>query len=771
MSQSKLFSYFGKKRKEIEVENQNISESATNSISMAEQPHTSKKLKEGNGSEFFTNTNEPCQPLLETYPKRLFGSKQRSFYSDWYNKYKWLEYSEELDACFCFPCRVFLPYTKEKTFTKTGFRNWKHACESGKGFDQHSQSPDHTSAMILWVDRDKRDVTNNTVKDIVVQPTSEQRQWLFTVFHVVRYLSANELPLRGDTETDIITGDGLFLRTFSQLLFPLDPKLIDIHTRLPVNAKYTSHDIQDEVIEELASLTQEKISDEIKEAKLFTIMADGTTDKNRKEVQGLVCRYWSPGGNVKEHCLNIEGVDERSAKGIFGFIKKTLDKFGIGMDGLVSQSYDGASVMSGDRNGLKILISEECQRYVLYIHCFLHRVSLVVVHAMENISDIKEYFDIISSLYQFFKKSAVLNMYEGTQLKRLIATRWSGHFDSTNHVNKNYGQILKALHLACKNKKLKSEERALAIGLVNQMGGEGDEVFIFINCLLMEILTPINIVVKTLQSSQENLHSAIQVVNAVREDLKSTRSLLNDVFIEKMISDFKEKNQITVERSKEKRSKSVPAHFQDFVITDPIPADSNYSNNAQTFKECLDLIETEFERRFSNDDVTLWHSMESLSPKFEKFLDADLLNPLFEYAKTIPVIQREYSRLNVSVEDLKGECRIFSRVLKNKEFTKDGNGVVDLVDFASHIIEKYVESAPILCSLYRVAITAGFSSTRVECLFSSLTRVDSPQRRSMLTKRECQLAYLAFESKTLLDISFDTFLHAWKTKPRKLTDI
>ena len=97
-----------------------------------------------------------------------------------------------------------------------------------------------------------------------------------------------------------------------------------------------------------------------------------------------------------------------------------------------------------------------------------------------------------------------------------------------------------------------------------------------------------------------------------------------------MISDFKEKNQITVERSKEKRSKSVPAHFQDF--------DSNYSNNAQTFKECLDLIETEFERRFSNDDVTLWHSMESLSPKFEKFLDADLLNPLFEYAKTISYV-------------------------------------------------------------------------------------------------------------------------------------
>ena len=106
-----------------------------------------------------------------------------------------------------------------------------------------------------------------------------------------------------------MSGDGLFLRTFSHLLFPLDPELIEIHKRLPANAKYTSNDIQDEVIAVLASLTQEKIAEE--EANLFTIMAGGTTDKNSKEVQGLVCRYWTPNGNLKEHCLNIEGIDDR----------------------------------------------------------------------------------------------------------------------------------------------------------------------------------------------------------------------------------------------------------------------------------------------------------------------------------------------------------------------------------------------------------------------------------------------------------------------------
>ena len=71
-----------------------------------------------------------------------------------------------------------------------------------------------------------------------------------------------------------------------------------------------------------------------------------------------------------------------------------------------------------------------------------------------------------------------------------------------------------------------------------------------------------------------------------------------------------------------------------------------------------------------------------------------------------------------------------------------------------------------------MAVTAGFRSTRVECLFSSLTGVDSPQRRSMKTKRECDHAYLAFESQVLMnEISFESFLAEWKLTAKKLFDI
>ena len=131
---------------------------------------------------------------------------------------------------------------------------------------------------------------------------------------------------------------------------------------------------------------------------------------------------------------------------------------------------------------------------------------------MENISEIKEYFEIVSSLYKFFKKSAVLEANDGTALKRLIATRWSGHHDSTHQVNNNYGDLINALRSASINKKLKSGDRALVLGLLHQI--EEDEMFVFVNCML-EVLKPINLVVKQLQSTGENLSSAVGVINCI----------------------------------------------------------------------------------------------------------------------------------------------------------------------------------------------------------------------------------------------------------------
>ena len=84
MSQSKLFSYFGRKRKEMEeMERENIAESTSSGTTMKQPPTKSMKLNVAYAPDFINDTKEPCQPFLDMYPKRTFGRKQRSFNSDW----------------------------------------------------------------------------------------------------------------------------------------------------------------------------------------------------------------------------------------------------------------------------------------------------------------------------------------------------------------------------------------------------------------------------------------------------------------------------------------------------------------------------------------------------------------------------------------------------------------------------------------------------------------------------------------------------------------
>ena len=51
---------------------------------------------------------------------------------------------------------------------------------------------------------------------------------------------------------------------------------------LPKNAKYTSREIQNEVIETLAEIVRDRVAEKYKEAELFTLMMDGTTDSNHR---------------------------------------------------------------------------------------------------------------------------------------------------------------------------------------------------------------------------------------------------------------------------------------------------------------------------------------------------------------------------------------------------------------------------------------------------------------------------------------------------------
>ena len=132
------------------------------------------------------------------------------------------------------------------------------------------------------------------------------------------------------------------------MLFYFQPELKDIALRLPKNSSCFTKDIQNESISVVAELVHQKVADEVKAAKYFTIMVDGTTDKSFHGMQRLVVRCFSK----EEECIIEKALDVRpsgrSSSDIFQFVRTSIEKYGLTFDGLISQAYDGASVMSGD---------------------------------------------------------------------------------------------------------------------------------------------------------------------------------------------------------------------------------------------------------------------------------------------------------------------------------------------------------------------------------------------------------------------------------------
>ena len=68
----------------------------------------------------------------------------------------------------------------------------------------------------------------------------------------------------------------------------------------------------------------------------------------------------------------------------------------------------------------------------------------------------------------------------------------------------------------------------------------------------------------------------------------------------------------------------------------------------QTVVEVCDLLGEELSRRFRRENTCIWVAMHALSPESDSFFDPDALLPLFNYAKTVPLINKLWVTNGVS---------------------------------------------------------------------------------------------------------------------------
>lgn len=314
------------------------------------------------------------------FPKQTDG---RSFQSKWLQTFSWLEYSKERDAAFCFPCRQFSIANSNDIFCSIGYQKWEKALAKGQGLKKHETSSNHLSAMVAWKENVMRDTNNLRISSLINDTVLEKRQYYVKeIIATIMFLAENECPFRGDWDKLHHDESGLFQNMFKYML-KRDERLRKAQDAMPQNALYTSADIQNEIIHTIANCLRQRIVDEVNEASYLTLMCDGSKDKNGNEIFSIAFRYIKDGKAI-ETLLCFEKADDQTANGFFQLIVNKIEEHNIDHKKILSQCYDGASVMSGKNSGLQTLIQKHFNQVIPYVHCISHRLHLVVVGIVTN---------------------------------------------------------------------------------------------------------------------------------------------------------------------------------------------------------------------------------------------------------------------------------------------------------------------------------------------------------------------------------------------------
>ena len=103
---------------------------------------------------------------------------------------------------------------------------------------------------------------------------------------------------------------------------------------------------------------------------------------------------------IFERFLTFVEADSLDASSLSAFILDTLRNNSLDLQCLVSQGYDGASVMSGRCAGVQEKICEVVPQAV-YVHCYAHCLNLVLVDSSKIVSAASEFFALMETLCFF----------------------------------------------------------------------------------------------------------------------------------------------------------------------------------------------------------------------------------------------------------------------------------------------------------------------------------------------------------------------------------
>jgi hypothetical protein len=137
----------------------------------------------------------------------------------------------------------------------------------------------------------------------------------------------------------------------------------------------------------IGKLVKSAIVKSINDCKAWALIADTTPDVSHHEQLSICVRIVDKYGYCFEHLLCCTRASGTTARSLFDTIMKALKAEGVTFGKIVTQTYDGASNMSGYCNGLQAIVQKEIGNHVVYTHCYAHTLNLVLSDSVRKTCD------------------------------------------------------------------------------------------------------------------------------------------------------------------------------------------------------------------------------------------------------------------------------------------------------------------------------------------------------------------------------------------------
>lgn len=455
----------------------------------------------------------------------------RAFNNSWYEKYNWLTGSVNHNKLFCWPCVLFCNNnSSENVWSKSGYNDLKNLY---RGLAIHNKSIQHISSNSKFTIMKKQKVSIaaavDSARKIEIEnfnsKVKENRQILKSLIEITMHLCMQELPFRGHDESDESLNRGNF-KELVNFVSKFDTHLKDFLDKDSDSRSVfsgTSKTIQNELIDSIAFILNKKIENEIENSLFFSWQIDETTDISCHSQLSVIFRYVHNGQPVERFMGFFDVSSGRTAEHLFTFLNTKFNNFNI-KNKLVAQTYDGASVMSGEVNGLQAKVKSIAPQ-AIFTHCYAHAFNLVLSGACYSIQQVKIFFASLSGFSAYFSKSIkrtqVLEQICGHRIPTNVATRWNFTSRAVLTVKNNKDKLLEVFDYIIHSTNFDDKSIREAVGLTNLLENPKNVFFLDTFALIFE---QTDIVFQILQNKYTDIVKARSILQSVLNKLREYRN-------------------------------------------------------------------------------------------------------------------------------------------------------------------------------------------------------------------------------------------------------